>query len=417
MAHLEFDPLRYMGLMDPRREKDPSVYRRPRVAEQRSVLIGDLTVEIRSLASASSIVAAWDDLVRHAAEPNIFHEPAFALAAEQHLPECAGQSVALVWGPRGGKGQRLLALWPMQPARRAAIAPLCRGMKLRYASSGAPLLDHRFAVEAASALISGLSSLEQAGAGLLISEIALDGPVARALRAAATLNDIATSELDVHARACLWPGDANGKSGAEGQDGKARREMNRQLRGLARHGDIRLVTARSPEDVRVAMEAFLAVEASGWKALRGTSILSQTRDASFYRSMTRELSRRGQIAIHVLEAGGRVAAAGLVLSSGCHSWYVKTTYDEALAEHAPGVLLSQQIGQLSMNDPHLALVDSCAVPGHRMIERVWQGRVRIGDLVVAGGPGADRAIAREQARRRTRMIAKRFYYQMRGWPI
>lgn len=417
MAHLEFDPLRYMGLMDPRRGEGPAPYRRQRVAEHRSVLVGDLTVEIRSLAGARSIVAAWDDLARHAAEPNIFHEPAFSLAAEQHLPEAAGQMVALVWGPRGGDGHRLLALWPMQPARRGSIAPLCRGMALRYASSGAPLLDQRFAIEAASALIAGLSELEPASAGLLFQEIALDGHAARALRAAATLNGLTTSELDVHARACLWPADSGGMPAGPRADGKTKREMSRQARGLSKHGDVRIITAQSPEDVRVAMEAYLALEASGWKARRGTSILSQTRDASFYRSMTRALSRSGQVAVHILEAGARIAAVGLVLKSGGHNWYVKTTYDEVLAEHAPGAFLSHQIGQSCIAVPDIAFVDSCAIPGHRMMERIWDGRVRVGDLVIALRPAATGAIAREQARRRTRLIAKRFYYKMRGWPM
>lgn len=416
MAHLEFDPLRYMGLTDPgkgvRAVRDDT-----RPAEQRSLPVGDLTVEVRSLAAARTLEADWADLARRAAEPNIFLEPAFALAAEQHLPEAAGQAVALVWGPGGGDGNRLLALWPMQPPRRTAIAPLARGMALRYASSGAPLLDQRFGIEAATALLTGLGELEPAGAGLLFQELALDGHAARILRAAATLNGLAAAELDVHARACLWPADQVGAAGGPRNDGKTRREILRQTRGLARHGDVRMVTAQSPEDVRVAMETFLALEASGWKARRGTSILSQTRDASFFRSMTRALSRREQISVHILEAGSRVAAAGIVLKSSCSTWYVKTTYDEGLAEHAPGVLLSHQIGQASMGVQELAFVDSCAVPGHQMMERVWTGRVRIGDLVVALKPAAASAIAREQARRRTRAIAKRFYYQMRGWPM
>jgi CelD/BcsL family acetyltransferase involved in cellulose biosynthesis len=417
MAHLEFDPLRYMGLTDPRRGEG-SAFRLDRLpAEQRSVAVGDLTVEVRALSGMRSMVPAWAELARHAAEPNVFHEPAFALAAEQHLPEAAGHVVGLVWGPRGGASDRLLALWPMQPSRRGSVVALCRGMALRYASSGAPLLDRRFAVEAASALLSGLAELEPASAGLLFTEMALDGAAARALRAAATLNGLTTSELDVHTRACLWPGDDAVAVAGPRCTGKARREMARQARGLSRHGDVRVTTAHAPEDVRLAMEAFLALEASGWKARRGTSILSQTRDASFYRSMTRDLSRSGQMAVHMLETGPRIAAAGLVLNSGGHSWYVKTTFDEALAEHAPGAFLSHQIGQSCMAGSDLAFVDSCAVPGHRMIERVWDGRVRVGDLVIALRPAAERARARELARRRLRQMAKRVYYRMRGWPL
>jgi hypothetical protein len=116
-----------------------------------------------------------------------------------------------------------------------------------------------------------------------------------------------------------------------------------------------------------------------------------------------------------------------VLTSGGHGWFVKTTYDETLAAHGPGALLGHQIGaqamvkqtgmKQAMTNTPLGFVDSCAVPGHRMIERLWTGRVRMGDLVIALKPAAANAITREKARRRTRAIAKHFYYSMRGWPM
>jgi CelD/BcsL family acetyltransferase involved in cellulose biosynthesis len=415
MAHLEFDPFRYMGQADPAGSKAAERQLRTRANAARAVTVGDLTVEVVPLDSARALTEAWASLARQTIEPNIFFGPDVMLAAEQHLPEVAGSTLALVWGPRVGNGSRLLALWPMRSARRTPFATFNRGLTQRYASSGAPLLDQRFAIEAASALISGLGELDPHNAGALFQEIALDGAAARTLRAAATLNGLATTELDVHSRACLWPED--GLAAARSSGNKTRREMARQLRGLSRFGDVRLVRAESPQDVRVATEAFLALEASGWKAQRGTSILSQTRDASFYRSMTRALSRSGQIAVNLLEVGERIAAAGLVLKSGGHNWYIKTTYDEALAAYAPGVLLSHEIGLTCLDDTGARFIDSCAVPGHHMIERVWNGRVRIGDLVIAHGAATDQAIAREKARRRSRAVVKRFYYQLRGWPM
>ncbi len=416
MAHLDVEPLRDMGLMEHsgsvRQARGPSPGADVALETMR---IGDLLVEVRSLAACADIAGPWRELARNAAEPNVFFEPDIILASAQHLREAAGHGVMLVWDNRSGDVPRLLALWPMKRPKLKSMPHLAKGFATRYACSGVPLLDKRFAVEAACALIAALQMRDGGPSGALFNQIPLDGAAARALRAAAALSGLATSELGTHARACVWrePAMAGLKSGT----GKLRREMGRLARTLATHGDVRLITARTPEDVRVATELFLALEASGWKARRGTSILADARDAAFYRTVTRTLAREGKIAVHLLETGGRVAAAALVVSSADHAWYVKTSHDEALGAASPGALLSYQLGQTMMEQDGTLFLDSCAIAGHQMIERVWKGRVRMGDLVIGLTAQSGTAIAREMSGRRARQIAKRFYYQLRGWPM
>lgn len=188
-------------------------------------------------------------------------------------------------------------------------------------------------------------------------------------------------------------------------------------KGLSALGDVRLLSAHSPDGLKDAMELFLALEASGWKARRGTAILNDVRDAAFFRCLSRALGRRGQMTLHVLEVGARVASAGIVLSSGDHAWYVKTSHDEALARHSPGAVLSHQIGLSAMGSPAPCFVDSCALPGHEMIERVWKGRMRVGDIAIGLTPQADIALWREDAARSLRHQLKRIYYRFRGWSM
>jgi hypothetical protein len=162
------------------------------------------------------------------------------------------------------------------------------------------------------------------------------------------------------------------------------------------------VTARRPEDVRDLMEVFLALEAAGWKGRRGTAILMQTRDCAYVRTLTRALSQTGQVAVHVLQAGAGVAAAGLVLGSGSQRWFLKIAHDEALQPCSPGAVLSDAVGRMLQEDEAASFIDSCAAPGHAMIGRVWKGRVRIGDLVLGLDARAPSAIRNEQWRRRAR---------------
>lgn len=421
MAHLELEPLRRMGFVDfARSHRHPAALKAASRlnAASRLTWAGDLVVEIRSLASCKDIIGQWRDLARDACQPNVFFEPDFLLSAVQHLPEAAGHLAMLVWDPRLDGEPRLLAFWPMRTPRMATSRGLAHGFASRFASSGAPLLHRHYAVEAACALLTCLAGEASGAAGALFNEIALDGPAARALRAAATLSGLTTSELGTHIRACIW-NDGTGNAAAQHRStgAKLRKDMGRMARGLSELGDVRLLSARSPDDIKDSMELFLALEASGWKARRGTAILSDVRDAAFFRCLSRALGRRGQMSLHVLEVGHRVASAGLVLTSGDHAWYVKTSHDEALARHSPGALLSHQLGLLAMTTTPLHCLDSCALPGHQMIERVWKGRMRVGDLVIGITPQADTALWREKLARRMRLLAKRAYYRLQGWSM
>ncbi len=393
MAHLEIDPLRYSGFLG-REEAARGPQPLSGAPESLAMQVGDLVVELRSLATCRSIVQPWRALAEAAIEPNIFFEPDIILAAQQHLPEAAGHAALLVWDSRGLLGPRLLAFWPMLRPRRRIGSRVARGFASRYGGCGAPLLDRDLAVEAACALIVGLQNLPLPPAAALFSQIQLEGPAARALRAAAALSGVQSHELGVHARACLW------------KDGAAPRPISRSLardaRRLSTHGDLTLVSARRPDDVRDLMEVFLALEAAGWKGRRGTAILMQTRDCAYIRTLTRTLSQNGQVAVHVLQAGSGVIAAGLVLASGGRRWFLKIAHDEAFAACSPGALLSDAVGRMLHEDEAASFIDSCAAPGHAMIERVWQGRVRVGDLVLGLDAGAPSAIRREKWRRGAR---------------
>ncbi len=434
MAHLELEPLRRMGFVDLARSHRHAAGLK---APAKLTWAGDLLVEVRALASCRDIIGPWRELARDACQPNVFFEPDFLLSAVQHLPEAAGHMAMLVWDPRLDGEPRLLAFWPMRNPKIGTWLGLAHGFVSRFASSGAPLLHRHYAVEAACALLACLAAEKTGPAGALFNEITLDGPAARALRAAATLSGLVTSELGTHVRACIW-NDTAGQAILQSQTvlqsqailpvhdvlqiqeagrAKLRKDMGRMAKGLSKLGDVRLLSARSPDDIKDSMELFLALEASGWKARRGTAILSDVRDAAFFRCLSRALGRQGQMTLHLLEAGHRVASAGLVLTSGDHAWYVKISHDEALARHSPGALLSHQIGLQAQATPSLHCLDSCALPGHEMIEKVWKGRMRVGDLVIGLTPQADAALWRERLARRMRLLVKRVYYRLRGWSM
>jgi CelD/BcsL family acetyltransferase involved in cellulose biosynthesis len=374
--------------------------------------LGDgFRTELRPLSRGHGLVDAWRDLAARSLEPNVFYEPDAMLAAAQHLPEAGAIELLTVRDDRpGAHGGRLLALWPVHRAKRPW--DLARGFGGRYVTYGAPLLDRQLGLEAASALIEHCRSTPTPLAGLMFRALALDGPAARSIAMAARLAGHSCLETGAHWRAAFTAHERDPEHATE--KGRLRREIGRLRRGLAGLGPLRLASARTPEAVRDALEFFLALEASGWKARRGTALLHDPRSSVYFRTLVRTLARQGQATVHLLEAGDRVIAAGLVLGSGGHGWYVKTAYDEDLAAHAPGAVLSHAIAEQARTDHAIAQLDSCAVPGHAMIERVWSGRLRVGDLVVGFGSAAETCLRRDARRAQWRLAAKRLYYRVKG---
>src|SRR5215207_9300479 len=112
--------------------------------------------EWRPLASLADVTQAWKALAARALEPNIFYEPAFALAAAPAFGRDIG--AVLVWSDT--EPNRLVGFFPMRVERRRYGIPLpvLVGWTHPYAPFGAPLVDRdcaEGAIEAALDFVAG----------------------------------------------------------------------------------------------------------------------------------------------------------------------------------------------------------------------------------------------------------------------
>ena len=158
--------------------------------------------------------------------------------------------------------------------------------------------------------------------------------------------------------------------------------MRRQRNRLGEHGAVRFDVARTPEAVASATEIFLTLEASGWKAERGTALLQDEGDACFIRRATRELASSGQCEIVTLYAGETPVAAAIVLRHQDRAFYFKLGIDERFARFSPGGQLTLDLTRHLCADAVLATADSTASADHPMINPIWRGRLKIGDVVI-----------------------------------
>ncbi len=336
-------------------------------------------VGIRSLTAISP--DAWRALAECAIEPNGYYLPAWELAVNSFARHRTRVDALSAWsnGPSGPT--RLIGLLPVVSLWRAYRIPLPALVSASpYGTLCTPLMARDLASEAAWRLI---EAARAAGAhALILRDVSLNGAAIKTIARVLRQQGLQPVILQSHLRACL---DARAEADDLLQDalgGKKLKELRRQRNRMAEHGEVTFAVARSIEAVEKAIEVFLALEASGWKARRGTALKQDRGDAAFIRQATRGLAASGQCEIVTLHAGKTPVAAAIVLRHLDRAFYFKLGIDERFSKFSPGVQLTIDLTRHLCADAALATADSTAAPHHPMINPIWRGRLRIGDVII-----------------------------------
>lgn len=361
---------------------------------------------------------AWSDLFHRAAEPNVFLDPAFALPLLQHFRFDPRPDFLLAWEADGPASfGKLIGLLPVH--RSYNPVGLMRAFRHRQVALGTPLLDAVHGTVALEAILAFLDDAHPGVPGLVLADVPEGGAFHQALRSVARKAGRGIEVLDRRTRAVLRHDPATPIMAR--LSGKKRKELRRQRRRLGELGQLAYVSATTPSAVRRATERFLALESRGWKGRRGSALLADPSLATFTRTMTRLMAHEGRCRIDSLELDGEPVAMGILLSSDRdHFW--KTSFDERHAALSPGVLFALDLSDHQAADAPGGITDSCAVPDHPMIDRIWPDRLAMIDLVVAigsrsvAGPGVGfrAALWLERLRRRVLGLAKAARHRLRG---
>ena len=362
-----------------------------------------LEVELRPLAELASIASDWRALAARALVPNIFYEPAFALAAQPVFGHNVGAT--LVWSR--GVTRRLLGLFPVQVERcRYGLPwPIVVGWINPYAPLGLPLVDREAAEPVLGAWLEHIASHQPRP--LLLPMFPQEGTLARAFDAALAQRGGASVAFAVHERALLAPAGERTGYIEQALPRKKLKELGRQLRRLGDDGAAAWDTARDPAAIGTALADFLALEEAGWKGRAGTAAARSPSIRAFLEAAVSALARESKAEIMRLMLAGRAIAALIVLRSGDTAWCWKIAYDERHARSSPGVQLMLQATKALLAEPGLTSVDSCAAPDHPMIDHIWRERLPLADRLVQPGPhgGAAFAFTRALEAARTGAIA------------
>ncbi len=361
---------------------------------------------------ASIAPARWQELTTRAIEPNGYYLPDWELAVNASAPGRTDASALAVWDET-----RLIGLMPVVSLWRAYRIPLpALASAHPYGTLCTPPIDRDATEEAASQL---MQQARQAGAhALILRDMSLDGAVMKTFENVLHRDGLRSHVLTSYQRATL---DATRDADAllhEALGTKKLKELRRQRNRLAEHGAVDFAIARTPDEIRTAIETFLKLEASGWKGARGTALAQNEGDARFIRRATAALAATGQCEIVTLRAGETPVAAGIVLRHQDRAFYFKLGIDERFAKFSPGVQLTLDITRHLCADPAIASADSTAGPDHPMINPIWRGRFTVADVLIplrSNDPMAAlihgamtlRQTAREQARRAIHLIRRK----------
>jgi hypothetical protein len=352
---------------------------------------------IYSASAGFDLVEELDYLSARTIEPNVFFNPHFLAPA---MPRLEDREVRLAVIRDGDEYKnRLRLLVPFSVER--PVVPLGVSIMRTWASPfgplGTPLVDRDDPVGVIEDFFEMLSrSHLRLPKVLVLPDMRLDGPLSSTLRSVAESRGLPLETTGRSERPFLesrLDGDVYLKNALNKHHYGEYRRLKRRL---AEQGELVHSVARGPEEIRPAIEGFLALEAAGWKGRQRTAMAIDRYRAAFAREAVHGLAEHDLCRIHSLTLGGRLIASLIVFVEAGVAYTWKTAYDENYSTFSPGVLLMIEVTRQHLEDPNIEMTDSCAVPDHPMVSRLWSERKPFGTLVIGMTPATDR-IARQAA--------------------
>lgn len=124
-----------------------------------------------------------------------------------------------------------------------------------------------------------------------------------------------------------------------------RSNLNKARNKLARETGVEFGTTLDAGGLGRELDAFIGLEASGWKggSGTGTAIGLDPLLQAFYRGLVAELAPSGRVAINSLRVEGRLVAGQFCLRDDDTFYVLKLAYDEAWSRVAPGNMLLEHV--------------------------------------------------------------------------
>lgn len=352
-----------------------------------------------------------DRLSNRCMEPNVFFTGRFLAPAMPRLDDRQIRIGILRNTDRGRRRARILLPFSVEKPGFSLGAPIMRVWANDYGPLGTPLIDGEDAAQSLDSLLEVLARPDaQLPEVLVLPDIRLGGNFTQLAKAITLSRNLPIDVTNTYERPFLQSYQDGPTYLRQNIAPRHLQEMRRQRKHLAAMGRLTYEVARQPDDVRRRMEEFLLMEARGWKGAKRTAMILDRYRSAFAREAVANLAETDSVRVHTLSLDGRCIAilVVFVISGEAYTW--KTTYDEELTRFSPGKLLMENLTEWHLDDANILRTDSCAVPDHPLMSRMWREREPMGTLVIGLRQNSDRDVRQVSGQlhlyRNTRNIAR-----------
>ncbi|MDO9361994.1 MAG: GNAT family N-acetyltransferase [Sphingopyxis sp.] len=324
------------------------------------------------LALSPELATAWDRLAGEASEPNPFAER-WCLQSALHLLDPERHARLLL--VRDGCDGPVIGMMPIAAAAHYGRLPLRHVTGWAHPNHflGVPLVRAGFESLFWSILLGWCDAAPWAHTLVQVPRLTEDGPLHRALVEVARVRGGEAETVHREERALLESSLSPEDYWDAAVRPKKRKELRRQANRLAEQGAVQFRRWKAGEPIEPWIDAFLDLEARGWKGRAGSALASHSDTEAWFRAILTAAGEAGKLDMRALDLDERPLAMLINFLAPPGGFSFKTAFDEDYARFSPGVLL-QQVNLDLLDDPHIAWVDSCAAPGHPMIDSVWRER-------------------------------------------
>jgi hypothetical protein len=338
-------------------------------------------IDIRSISTADE--RAWRALAERAVEPNPLYEPDCLIPAARH--QTFGAEIALLVAE---EGDRFHACVPIRRVKRwhKLPYPIVTTQVRRMIYQGTPLVDPDRGIEACRALLEGLVEQRRAGRSRVfaLQEITGGGAVDAFFRAASDELGLPMLEFESFERGLLRRRDSFPYDDLH--SARTLRDMRRKHRRLADAigGEPTVVDRGGEPD---AVDDYIALESSGYKAEIGVALTTVEGETAFFREMCERFAAAGRLNLIALEGGGQTLAMNVWIRGGAGIFMIKWSFDEKYSRFSPGLQLHMDSVEHFHDGTDAQWIDSCTFNGNDVLLRLLPDRRRITSYFIVLEPG------------------------------
>lgn len=337
---------------------------------------------VRSAEELAEHIEAWEKLASVAAEPNPFYEHWMLIPALRLLAAGQDVSVLLVFHPNPAAGGRLIGVLPVQRVNWPHRMPIgaLRSWRYRHCFLATPLVAADAQREFWHLLFKW--ACDNASVGVLeLPHLAIDGPVYAHLLDSYGEQPGAMQVVGQYGRAMMRLEDPDHYAQRTPHLRETRRKYARRRRKLAEEGHVTVHRLGADEQAIPYLQAFMQVEAGGWKGRSGTALACDIADRNFFSAICERAHQRKRLTFLRMDVDSTPIASEINVHAGEGVFSLKTAYDERFAKYSPGMLLTMEATAILHEDGRAKWVDACASSRVDPVKCIWDERRLIGTVI------------------------------------